>query len=87
MMAADTKGTQATAPAPVHKGAGVVRKVDPAKGTITLAHERIPSLNWPPMVMAFTVRDKSLLDRAQTGKKVEFEFVQQGRDNVITSLR
>lgn len=70
-----------------HKGVGVVRKIDPAKGTITLAHERIASLNWPPMVMAFTVKDKALLDKAQAGKRVEFVFVQQGRDNVITSLK
>ena len=85
----DTQAKEAAKPvqAPVHKGTGVVRKVDPAKGTITLAHERIPSLNWPPMVMPFNVKDKSLLDKAQAGKKVEFEFVQQGRENVITSVK
>jgi Cu/Ag efflux protein CusF len=86
---ADMKAMETAKPAqgPVHKGVGVVRKVDPARSTVTLAHERIASLSWPPMVMAFSVKDKALLDKARAGRKVEFEFVQQGMDNVITSLK
>jgi Cu(I)/Ag(I) efflux system protein CusF len=71
----------------VHKGVGVVRKVDPARNSITLAHERIASLNWPPMVMAFAVKDKALFDKLQAGRKVEFEFVQQGKEYLITSVK
>jgi len=71
----------------VHKGVGVVKKVDPAKSTITLDHEPVKSLNWPGMTMSFKVADKALLDKAQPGKKVEFEFMQQGGNNVITSIK
>jgi len=71
----------------VHNAVGVVKNVDPAKSTVTLDHEPVKSLNWSAMTMSFTVKDKALLDRLQTGKKVEFEFVQQGKDNVITSVK
>jgi len=75
-------GAQAT-----HKAAGVVKKVDPKAGTVTLAHDPVKSLNWPAMTMGFTVKDKTLLDKMQAGKKVEFKFVQQGKDNVITGVK
>jgi Cu/Ag efflux protein CusF len=70
-----------------HKGAGTVKKVDPARGKVTLAHGPIPSLKWSAMTMTFTVKDKSLLGKLAQDKKVEFEFVQQGSDYVITSVK
>ena len=71
----------------VHKAVGVVKKVDPAKGTITLDHEPVKSLKWSAMTMTFTVKDKVMLQQAQPGKRVDFEFVQQGKDYQITSLK
>ena len=71
----------------IHKATGVVKKVDPKSGTVTLAHEPIKSLNWSAMTMGFQVKDKTLLDKLQAGKKVEFEFVQQGKDYVITGVK
>lgn len=70
-----------------HKATGVVRKIDPKAGTVTLAHDPVRSLNWPAMTMGFQVRDKMLLDKFAVGKKVEFEFVQQGPDYVVTAVR
>jgi len=70
-----------------HKATGVVKKLDPKAGTVTLAHEPVKSLNWSAMTMAFQVKDKTLLDKLQAGKKVEFEFVQQGKDYVITTVK
>ena len=75
--------TQGTA----HTAVGVVKNVDPAKSTVTLAHEPVKSLNWPAMTMGFTVKDKALLDKLKADKKIEFEFVQQGKDYVITSVK
>lgn len=74
---------QATA----HKAVGVVKTADPAKGTVTIAHEPVKSLNWPAMTMGFTVKDKALFDKLQANKKIEFEFVQQGKDYVITAVK
>ena len=70
-----------------HKGVGTVKKIDSAAGKVTLAHGPIPSLKWSAMTMTFTVKDKSLLGKFSQDKKVEFEFVQQGSDYVITSAK
>ncbi len=75
-------GAQAT-----HKATGVVKKVDAKAGAVTLAHEPVKSLKWSAMTMAFQVKDKTLLDRLTVNKKVEFEFVQQGKDYVITTVK
>jgi len=70
-----------------HKGVGTVKKIDPAAGTVTIAHGPIRSINWPAMSMTFAVKDKALLGKLAPEKKVEFEFVQQGSDYVITSAK
>jgi len=75
-------GAQAT-----HKATGVVKKMDPKAGTVTLAHDPVKSLKWSAMTMDFQVKDKTLLDKLVVGKKVDFEFVQQGKDYVITSVK
>ena len=49
-------GTPAQAQtAAAHPATGVVKSVDRAKGTVTLAHGPVKSLNWPAMTMPFTV--------------------------------
>ena len=70
-----------------HKGTGVVTNVDRAGGKVTLKHEAIQSIKWPAMTMAFNVKDKALLDKVQKDQKVEFEFVQQDKRYVITSIK
>ena len=40
-----------------------------SRGKVTLKHERIDSLNWPGMTMAFAVKDKALLDKVEKGSK------------------
>jgi Cu(I)/Ag(I) efflux system protein CusF len=70
-----------------HKGAGTVKKVDPADGKVTIAHGPIPTMKWPAMNMTFTVKDKALLAKFSQDKKVEFEFVEQGSDYVIKSVK
>lgn len=73
--------------AAAHQATGVVKKVDPKAGTVTLAHDPVKSLKWPAMTMGFTVKDKALLEKLPPGKKIEFEFVQQGKDYVITGVK
>jgi Cu(I)/Ag(I) efflux system periplasmic protein CusF len=70
-----------------HKGTGVVTNIDRSGDKVTLKHDPIKSLNWPTMTMAFTVKDKVMLDKLAKDKKVEFEFVQQGQQFVITSIK
>ena len=73
--------------AKVHKGAGTVTKVDPAAGTVTFAHGPIKTMNWPAMTMTFKVKDKAMLKKVSPEKKVQFEFVEQGSDYVITDIK
>jgi Cu(I)/Ag(I) efflux system protein CusF len=77
------KGMDATA----HEATGMVTKVDAAKGKVTIRHDPVQSLNWPSMTMAFTVKDKKLLDKLAVDNKVGFEFVQRGREYVVTSVK
>lgn len=71
----------------VHKATGVVKKVDPKTSTVALAHDPVKSLNWPAMTMGFQVKDRSLLDKFGVDRKAEIEFVQQGKDYVIISVK
>ncbi len=73
--------------AQTHKGVGVVKSLDAQKGTVMLAHEPIASLRWPAMTMRFIAKDKKMLDKLTPGRKVEFEFIQQDKDYILTRLK
>ena len=83
----EMKGMGADKKSEVHKGVGTVKKVDPAGGKVTIAHGPIPTMKWPAMNMTFTVKDKALLGKFSQDKKVEFEFVEQESNYVITSVK
>ena len=70
-----------------HEAVGTVKSVDPAAGTVTLAHGPVKSLNWPAMTMGFTIKDKTLFDKLSVGKKVDVEIVQQDGNYVITAVK
>ena len=70
-----------------HTATGLVEGVDIAKGSVTLAHDPVKSLNWPAMSMGFKVSDPKLLQKVKKGDRVQFTFVQSGRDYVITSIK
>jgi Cu(I)/Ag(I) efflux system periplasmic protein CusF len=70
-----------------HEGVGVVKRVDAAGGKVTLEHDPIKSLGWPKMTMAFAVRDRKALESLKAGQQVNFGFVQQGSDYVITTIK
>ena len=77
----------ATGAQPVHKTKATVKKVDAKAGSVTLAHEPVASLNWPSMTMGLKVKDSALLNKLTEGKRVEVEFVQEGKDYVIQSVQ
>jgi Cu/Ag efflux protein CusF len=70
-----------------HHAVGVVKSIDANKGTVTLAHGAVASLNWPAMTMTFKMQDKKLLEKLSAGQKIEVDFVQQGKDHVITKVK
>ncbi len=70
-----------------HQATGVVKRVDPAKGVVSLKHEAIKSLNWPGMTMDFNVRDPKLLAGVKPDQQVKFEIVEVKGRYVITSIK
>jgi Cu(I)/Ag(I) efflux system periplasmic protein CusF len=70
-----------------HKGTGTVKSVDAKQGTVNLAHDPIQSMNWPAMSMTFKAQDKAMLEKVKPGAKVEFSFVQSGKDYVVTDIK
>lgn len=70
----------------IYKATGSITRVDRAAGNVTIAHDPIAELKWPAMTMRFGVRDKGLLERLSPGKKVEFQFVQQGAQYLVTAV-
>src|SRR5215213_2201151 len=81
--AATTPGKRANEPV---SGTGVIRSMDKAQGTVTLAHDPIKSINWPSMTMAFKVRDKASLDSVKPGARVNFTLERAGKDYVVTDM-
>jgi membrane fusion protein, copper/silver efflux system len=78
-------GTQAAETSNVHEGTGKVAEL--ARDEITLAHGPIPSLDWPPMTMAFKLPDARAARGLEPGDAVQFSFRQQGDDFVIERIR
>ena len=69
-----------------HRATGVVKSVDNASSTVTLAHGPVSSLKWPAMTMGFKVKDAALLKKLAVGQKVDVEFVQQASDYVVIAV-
>lgn len=84
--AKSAEGKAATAVA-THKATGVVKQADPAAGKVTLTHDPVKELNWPGMTMGFVVKDPALFKKLEAGRKIEFEFVQQGNTFIVTSVK
>ena len=69
-----------------YRASGTIIKIDAAAGRVTIAHGPVQQLKWPAMTMTFGVGDRALLERAQPGKKVDFQFAKRGSDYVITKI-
>lgn len=77
---APAPAAETAAPAPAApetrtaQGQGRVTAVDPAAGTVTLAHEPVPALDWPAMTMAFKAAPTAPLDGIKVGDEVSFDL-------------
>lgn len=80
-------GTPSVVTAKIHKAVGVVTALDAKAATVTLAHEPVKTMNWPAMSMTFSIHDKALFDKLAEGRKVEFEFAQEGKVYVVKAVK
>jgi Cu/Ag efflux protein CusF len=65
----------APTPAPAATSAmtnGVVKRVDKASGSVTIAHEALSNLGMPAMTMTFLVRDRAWLGSLKEGSRIRF---------------
>lgn len=83
----DHHGAAAPAAAGAPLVEGEVRKVDKAKGRITLQHGPLAHLGMGAMTMAFKVADPELLDGVKAGDKVRFAAVQHEGALTVTALQ
>jgi Cu(I)/Ag(I) efflux system protein CusF len=78
--------TPAASPAPSTVSAtGVVKAVDRAGKTVTIAHDPVAALQWPAMTMTFNAPDADLSSLKQ-GDHVSFEFALIGMEGTITTI-
>ena len=82
--AAAAPASAAPAPAAEHVVAGVVAKLAP--GLVTLTHEAVPALQWPPMTMPFPLATPDLARGLKPGDKVRFTLRVQGDENLVTAI-
>ncbi len=78
----------ASAPASAAAASFTVRGVIEALSSteMTLAHEAVPALKWPPMTMGFKLANPRLAAGLKPRQPVRFSFIQQGDDYVITAV-
>jgi len=77
---------QETKQAPVATADGTIKAIDPTKHTVTIAHGAVPSVQWPPMTMAFSTTEDQLKGLA-AGDRVSFTFRLEGGKATIVSIR
>ena len=65
---------------------GEVRKVDVARGKITLRHGPLANLDMPPMTMVFNAADPKLLAGLKQGDKVRFTADKKDGTYVVTAI-
>ena len=64
---------------------GVIKKIDAAKGKVSIAHGEIANLTMPPMTMTFTAKDAAMLKGFKEGDKVRFRAADvKGNLTVVT---
>ena len=69
------------------QGVGVVKAIDATRGTITLQHQLIASIQWSAMTMAFKLASPDLLKNVTVGEAVQFGLHPAGMDSTVTSIK
>jgi Cu(I)/Ag(I) efflux system protein CusF len=68
------------------KGSGTVVAIDRELSRVTVDADPIEELKLPALGLAFVVYDRRLFDRLRAGRKIEFEFIRQGRNFVLVRV-
>lgn len=70
--------------AQVANAEGTIKAIDTTKHTVTISHEVVPAVQWPPMTMAFSVTENQL-SGLMVGDHVSFSFrVKDGKAAIVS---
>lgn len=65
---------------------GTVKKLDKAKGLVTIAHGPLVNLDMPAMTMSFKLKDPAWLDQLKPGDRISFLAEEIGGALTVTRL-
>ncbi len=82
----NTKAHEIALPANTYMGAGVIQKVNVDARTVNIAHEAIPTIKWPAMVMDIAVSDEINLDNIKAEDAIKFHL-NLGTDKVYRIVK
>lgn len=66
---------------------GIVKKVDPKSGKVTIIHEELVDLDMPAMTMVFRLADDGMLEQLEAGQDIEFVAERIKGKLTVTELR
>lgn len=69
-----------------YPGTGIVAAINRSEGWIEINHEEIKDL-MPGMQMEFNVKDRSLLDKAKVGDRVDFVIIETETGEYLTEIK
>lgn len=67
-------------------GTGILKELMPSKNKVNMAHDPIPAIDWPSMVMDFDIKENVSLKGLNKDDKVEFELEKGENGYVIKSI-
>jgi Cu/Ag efflux protein CusF len=65
---------------------GVIKKIDAAKGKVSIAHGEITNLKMPPMTMSFKAKDPAMLKGFREGDTIRFRAAEVKGDLTVVSI-
>jgi Cu/Ag efflux protein CusF len=63
-----------------------ILKIDKSNGKVTIRHEEIKNLAMPPMMMAYQVKNPSILNQFKEGDLVRMKAIMQNGKAVIAQM-
>ena len=71
---------------PVITAEGKLISIDKENKKLTINHQAIESIGWPPMTMRFTYEDKKMIDGLSENDELIFSFQQVGNISLLKTI-
>ncbi|MGJ3355519.1 copper-binding protein [Providencia sp. Je.9.19] len=71
---------------PIIHTEGKLVSIDRENKKLTINHQAIESIGWPPMTMRFTYEDDSMIDGLSDNDELKFSFSQKGNISLLKSI-